>query len=40
MLEDIYVELPFDIYFFLEQALSNRDYPIDGTMAEKYVKGN
>ena len=39
-LEDVYVELPFDINSFLEQALLNEDYPIDGTMAEKYVEGN
>lgn len=36
--EDVYVELPFGIEEFLEMAIENRNYPIDGTMAEELVK--
>lgn len=36
--EDIYVELPFGIEDFLKMAIENRDYPIDGTMAEELIK--
>lgn len=32
--EDIYVEMPFGIKEFIEMAIENRNYPIDGTMAE------
>lgn len=36
--EDIYVEMPFGIEEFLEMAIENRNYPIDGTMAEELIK--
>lgn len=36
--EDIYVEMPFKIEEFIEMAIEYKDYPIDGTMAEKLVK--
>ena len=36
--EDIYVEMPFKIEEFIEMAIENKNYPIDGTMAEKLVK--
>lgn len=32
--EEIYVELPFGIEQFLNMAIENKDYPIDGNMAE------
>lgn len=38
LLDDIYVEMPFRIEEFIEMAIENKDYPIDGTMAEKMVK--
>lgn len=31
-----YVEMPFKIEEFIEMAIENKNYPIDGTMAEKY----
>lgn len=36
--EDIYVEMPFEIEEFIEMAIENENYPIDGTMAERLVK--
>lgn len=36
VIDDIYIELPFEIDTFLDMALKGIDYPIDGTMAEKY----
>ena len=36
--EDIYVEMPFGIQEFLEMAIENENYPIDGTMAEELIK--
>ena len=38
LLDDIYVEMPFRIDEFIEMAIENKNYPIDGTMAEKMVK--
>ena len=38
LLDDIYVEMPFRIEEFIEMAIENKNYPIDGTMAEKMVK--
>ena len=35
---DIYVELHYGIDKLLELALSSKNYPIDGTMAEKYAR--
>ena len=35
---DIYVEMPFRIEEFIEMAIENKNYPIDGTMAEKMVE--
>ncbi len=34
--QEIYVEMPFKIEKFIEMAIENKNYPIDGTMAEKY----
>ena len=36
--EDIYVEMPFEIEEFVKMAIENENYPIDGTMAERFVK--
>ncbi len=36
--EDIYVEMPFRIEEFIEKAIENKNYPIDGTMAEELFK--
>ena len=36
--DDIYVEMPFGIEEFLEMAIENSNYPIDGTMAENLMK--
>ena len=36
--EDIYVEMPFEIEEFVKMAIENKNYPIDGTMAERLVK--
>ena len=38
LLDDIYVEMPFRIEEFIEMAIENKNYPIDGTMAEKWLK--
>lgn len=38
LLDDIYVEMSFRIEEFIEMAIENKNYPIDGTMAEKMVK--
>lgn len=34
--QEIYVEMPLKIEEFIEMAIENKNYPIDGTMAEKY----
>lgn len=34
--QEIYVEMPFKLEEFIEMAIENKNYPIDGTMAEKY----
>lgn len=36
--EDIYVEMPFEIEEFVKMAIENENYPIDGTIAERFVK--
>lgn len=36
--DDIYVEMPFEIEEFIEMAIENKNYPIDGTMAEELFK--
>lgn len=36
--EDIYVEMPYEIEEFIEMAIENKNYPIDGTMAEELFK--
>ena len=38
VLEEIYVELPYDIEQFVEKALSGLEYPADGLMAEKFME--
>ncbi len=35
--EEIYVELPFGIEEFLNMAIENKNYPIDGNMAEEFI---
>lgn len=34
--QEIYVEMPLKIEKFIGMAIENKNYPIDGTMAEKY----